>query len=109
MKEYQFYSETSYKGDWPEFFKGYKYSEKDRGRIQIEYVSFCNKKDMIEIIGERIHSKHWVKERVSSDMGNEKLCKICDENKGYIVVVMGNCGKDAGKIIAKIPIKRKEA
>ncbi len=86
MKQYHTYSESSYKGDFPKFYKKFKYSNKNRGNIHITYYGFCHTKDMIGIIGERINSKNWVKERVSNTCGDVGEA-LCDKYPNCIIVV----------------------
>lgn len=98
MKDYYCYSESSYKGDFPKYYKKFKYSEKDTGRISIAYYSFCFKQNMINVIGTIPgHSKNWVKERVGR-MGNAMAMELCDANPGCIIVVE-NRSKDVMEII----------
>jgi hypothetical protein len=104
MKKHYCYSESSSKTDWDFFTKnGYKYNREDNN-IHIEYVSFCNKKDIIEIVGNKINSKKWVRERVSNT-GNDFHIKLCNENPGKIVVYIDQPFTYKNQIIEVFDIK----
>jgi hypothetical protein len=92
--KYYGYGESSSKTKWDYYNDKFKYPsmedlEKgpyaDRGDINIRYVGFCNKKDMINIVGEIINSKNWVKERICETCNNEEI-ELCKKYLGYIVV-----------------------
>src|SRR3989304_8274728 len=96
MKKYYGYSETSNKTYWKYYKNKFKYPPIteliknpdlgiDKGRIDIRYCSFCYKSQMIKIIGKKINSKNWVRERIS-ETGNENDITLSNTYKNFIVV-----------------------
>jgi len=115
MKTYYGFGQTLYKGSWKYFDSKFKYPPPeeiqnnkyvDTGRIHIRYISYCNKKDMIEIVGELVNSKNWVRQNVT-ETGNNFEIKLCKDNIGKIVVYIDE-GELRNTVIALIDIKTKK-
>ena len=111
MKKYYGYGETSYKGSW-DYFKGFKYpsfkessfnKNVDFGTINIRYVSYCNKKDIINTVGELINNKNWIRQRIA-ETGNNFEINLAEKYPEQIVVYITE-GKLRNTIIALIDIK----
>lgn len=101
MKKYYGYGETSNTSRW-DFFKG-----KKKEIIDIRYCSFCHKKDMINIIGDLICSKNWVRERISKT-GNDYEIELSNKYPNCIIVYKCTYSdKYFGQVIEIIDIKEK--
>lgn len=114
MKTFYGYGESSYKRDW-EYFKGFKYPSfeeisknkfEDRGRIHIRYIGFCNKKGIIEIVGEIVKNKNWVRQRVC-ETHNKNEINLIKEFPNKIVVYIDE-GILNNTIIALIDINTRK-
>jgi len=111
MKKYYRYSETNNQLNFYKIFKikreiAFAKPYVDR-RIHIDYCAFCNKKDFIDIIGARIHSKNWVRERVM-ETGNIFDISLADSHPDSIIIYLDepNLKVAKGTILEIIPIKR---
>ncbi|MCK9542644.1 MAG: hypothetical protein M0R03_11515 [Novosphingobium sp.] len=119
MKKTYGYEESSHKNKWRYFKDKFKYpslekvnkarkelSYIDRGDIHVRYIGFSHKNKMIDIIGERIHSKNWVTERIGETFNNKEL-ELAKKYEGYIVVYIdqGTFGALDGQIIELISLK----
>jgi len=100
MKNYYMFGESTNKVYFPIYYKKFKFTVRNRGDIDVSYYSFCYKQNMIDIIGKKIRSKNWVKERVTR-MGNEEAIKLCNAYPNCIVVVENR----SKRIIELIKIK----
>ncbi len=114
MKKYYGYSESSNKSNWKYFNGKFKYPSfeeiqnneyVDTGGIHIRYVSYCNKKDMIGIIGELINNKNWVRQRIA-DTGNKKDIELAQKYPGKIIVYIDE-GSLKNTVISLIDINSK--
>jgi hypothetical protein len=92
--KYYGYGETSRKIDWDYYKDKFKKPTLvelskdpyiDRGTITIRYTSFCSKQTMINIVGEKIGSKNWVRQRICVT-GNSEEIELCKKYSGHIVV-----------------------